>query len=394
MRGIRPSPKGLFPASTQSGCGSARLGVVQTTFRVRGWVTLVLALTAGLSGSARQQQSAVTTTVTTSPFESYVELLRQQAGIPGISATILKDGQVVWERGFGFANVESRIGATPDTPYLIGDLSETFATVLLLQCVEQRHLELDDPLTRYKVDFGDQNPTLRQVLSHSSTAPNGPPFKYDPGRFSQLSGAVEFCAPQPYRKTVSHRLLERLAMRDSVPGRDLKDPEAVPEGLFDAAILERYARVLSRLAVPYKLDKKGKPTRSDAALPESLTASDGIISTVRDLARLDAAIDDQILLLPETLSVAWSNAAGRDGTALPTGLGWFVQSYHGEPVVWQFGLTPGAYSALAIKLPLRQLTLIMLANSDALCPPAPNQLANGDVTRSVFATVFLRLFVP
>ena len=367
--------------------------MVQATLRVRGLACLLLAAAAGLSASA-QQQNAAAPTVTTSPFESYVELLRQQAGIPAISATILKDGQVVWERGFGYANVESRIAATPDTPYLIGDLSETFATVLLLQCVEQHHLDLDDPLTQYKVDLGDPTPTLRQVLSHWSTTANTPPFKYDPGRFAQLSGAVEFCAPQPYRKSVSHRLLERLAMRDSVPGRDMKDPDVVPEGLFDPAVLERYQKVLSRVAVPYKLDKKGKAIRSDAVLPESLTASDGIISTVRDLARLDAAIDDQILLRPDTLSVAWSNAAGRDGTALPTGLGWFVQSYHGEPVVWQFGLTPGAYSSLVIKLPLRQATLIMLANSDALAPPAPNQLANGDVTRSIFATVFLRLFVP
>ena len=364
------------------------------TLKVRGFVCLVLAAAAGLSPSARQQQSAVVTGVMT-PFESYVELLRQQAGIPGLSAIILKDSQVVWERGFGYANVESRLPATPDTPYLIGDVSETFGTVLILQCVEERHLDLDDSVRRYQVNLGEPEPTLRQVLSHWSMSNEGGPFKYDAGRFGQLAGAVEFCAPQPYRKTVSHRLMERLAMRDSVPGRDLKDPEVVPEGLFDPAILERYQRVLTRVAVPYKLDKKGKAVRSDAPLPESVSASDGIVSTVRDLARLDAAIDDGILLKPETLTAAWTNASGRDGVALPTGLGWFVQSYHSEPVVWQFGLIPGAYSSLVIKLPQRQATLIMLANSDALSPPLPaNQLSNGDVTRSIFASTFLRLFVP
>src|SRR5262249_52796478 len=90
---------------------------------------------------------------------------------------------------------------------------------------------------------------------------------------------------------------------------------------------------------------------SDAPLPESVSASDGIVSTVRDLARLDAAIDDGILLRPETLTAAWTNASGRDGAALPTGLGWFVQSYHGEPVVWQFGLIPGAYSRAGDQAP-------------------------------------------
>jgi CubicO group peptidase (beta-lactamase class C family) len=364
---------------------------VTGTLRIRASVCALLAVAAGWSTSA--QQVAALPPVAT-PFESYVELLRQQAGIPGISATIVKDGQVVWERGFGYQNLESRIAATPDTPYLIGDVSEMFAAVLLLQCVEQRHLDLDDPLTRYKVTVGDGDPTLRQVLSHTSVVPNGPAFKYDPARFAQLGAAVEFCAPQPYRKSVSHRLLERLAMRDSVPGRDLKDPEVVPTGLFDDAILERYARVLARVATPYRVDKKGKATRSDAPLPETLNAADGMVSTARDLARLDAAIDDLILLLPETLTEAWTNTVRPDGTVLPTGLGWFVQSYHGEPVVWQFGLVPGAYSSLVIKLPLRRATLIMLANSDGLSPSAPNQLANGDVTRSIFASTFLRLFVP
>jgi hypothetical protein len=75
---------------------------------------------------------------------------------------------------------------------------------------------------------------------------------------------------------------------------------------------------------------------------------------------------------------------------LPTGLGWFVQNYRGEPVIWHFGLITGAYSSLVIKLPARQATLILLANSDGLS--APYQLANGDLTRSIFATLFLRFF--
>ena len=54
----------------------------------------------------------------------------------------------VWEKGFGFQNVATRERATPDTPYLVGDMSGTLAAVLLLQCVEQRRLGLDDPFER------------------------------------------------------------------------------------------------------------------------------------------------------------------------------------------------------------------------------------------------------
>jgi CubicO group peptidase (beta-lactamase class C family) len=335
------------------------------------------------------RQNPVVPVLTSPPFEAYLEPLRVQAGIPGLSAILIQDGDVVWERGFGFQNVESRIRATPDTPFLIGDLSQTVAAVLLLQCVEGRKLGLDEPVRRYGVDLPEPGVTMRQLLSHTSTTnPNGS-FKYDPERFAQLTELMTVCAPQPYRKSVSHRILEHLAMRDSVPGRDLQDPNVVPEGLYDPAHLERYRRVLERLAVPYKVDKRGRTTRTELPV-EGINAATGLVSTVRDLARFDTAIDSS-LLLEETRAVAWSNAAAGGFSAAPTGLGWFVQSYRGERVVWHFGLIPSAYSSLILKLPARRLTVILLANSEGL--NAPFNLQNGDVTRSVFANLLLRVFL-
>ena len=163
----------------------------------------------------------------TPPLEHYLEALRQQAGIPGISAAVVQDGEVVWEKGFGFQNVESRIRATPDTPYFIGGLSQSFASVLLLQCVEQRRL----------------SSTIRSVVSGSSCrkparrfgrcSTTRRPVRLELSSSSRSIGTrnstpvMEWCAPQPYRKSVAHRILDRLAMRGSVPGTDLKDPEAV-----------------------------------------------------------------------------------------------------------------------------------------------------------------------
>jgi hypothetical protein len=76
---------------------------------------------------------------------------------------------------------------------------------------------------------------------------------------------------------------------------------------------------------------------------------------------------------------------------LPTGLGWFVQTYRNERVVWHFGVVSGAYSSLMIKVPARNVTLILLANSDGLV--APYDLAQGDLTHSIFANLFLRLAI-
>ena len=68
-----------------------------------------------------------------------------------------------------------------------------------------------------------------------------------------------------------------------------------------------------------------------------------------------------------------------------------MQYYNGEKLVWHFGNVPDAYSSLILKVPSRRLTLILLANSDGLS--APFSLHQGDVTSSLFARTFLRLFL-
>jgi CubicO group peptidase (beta-lactamase class C family) len=341
------------------------------------------------SAAAPAQQLLATGSLTV--FDAYLESLRQQAGIPGMSAAIVKDGALVWEKGYGFQNVATRLRATPDTPYIVGDLSQTFAAVLLLQCAEQRRVQLDAPVASYGVTGLEPDATMRQLLSHAAPAGVDEQYQYSPARFDALTTVAEWCIPQLYRKSVSHRLLDRLAMTMSVPGTDLRDPEfTLPEGLYTDEEVANYRGILGKLATPYHIAAKGRaePTEIPAL---TMSAANGLVSTVRDLAQFDAALDSEILLLAETRDAAWTNATGRSGAVLPTGLGWFVQTYRNERIVWHFGIVQGAYSSLVIKVPARNVTLILLANSDGLV--APYDLAQGDLTRSVFANLFLRLAV-
>ncbi len=320
-------------------------------------------------------------------FERYVESLRQQTSIPGMSAVIVKDGQVGWERGFGAQDLERNVLATPDTPYLVGGLTETMSAVLLGACVEGGVLNIDAPISLWAPDFPSPSATVRQVLSHASDGAGGE-FRYDPGRFAALTAVAQACNPKSFRENFSDSILERLGMASSVPGQDLGTPTNPARLSFDSPQLERYAGILNRMALPYRVDRSGRATRSDNAVG-GLTAADGLVSTARDLARFDAALDDGVLLKPETLSVAWSQA-NYTGTPLPTGIGWFVQNYQNEKLIWQFAHVPDAYSAIILKMPARKLTLIMLANSDGLSTGA--NLEAGDITQSPFVKIFLRLF--
>ena len=113
-------------------------------------------------------------------LESYLEALRVQAGIPGLSAAIVGDTDIVWERGFGRQDLSRGMAALPDTPFHIDGLSQTLTATLVLQCVEQGKLSLDEPVGNHDPASADPGATIRQVLSHTSPgalasrSPTGP----------------------------------------------------------------------------------------------------------------------------------------------------------------------------------------------------------------------------
>jgi CubicO group peptidase (beta-lactamase class C family) len=219
------------------------------------------------------------------------------------------------------------------------------------------------------------------VLAHVSSSGS---YQYDPNRFAMLDRAVGQCGKDAYPRLVANQVLS-YGMTFSVPGRDaVTAPNA---SLFSASALAAYNNVLQRLALPYRVDAASKrATRTDYASP-ALSASTGLISSAHDLAKFDAALGDGFVS-PELLSQAWQPAAGR-----PTGLGWFVQSYNGgkDTLVWHFGVAKDAYSSMILKVPNRRLTLILLANSDGLATSLST--SQPDVTQSIFARLFLKLFV-
>jgi CubicO group peptidase (beta-lactamase class C family) len=321
-------------------------------------------------------------------FDRYLEPLRIQAGIPGLAAAIVQDGVIVWERGLGQRDIEASLPVQPDTPFAIADLTQTLTATLLLKCSERGEVRLDDAIGKYAPSVPEPGTTLQQLLVHASPNP-GKPFKYDPGRFALLAAAVETCGEQPYRKIVAQEILDRLVMADSIPGRDILTAAPEVRQLFDATVLDRYAAALKRLATPYKVDRRGRAARGD--FPDAgIGGSHGLIASVRDLAEFDKALDNYILLRAETVEASRTNAT-HNGTALPTGQGWFVQTYQGERLVWHFGVAPDAFSSMILKIPSRRLTLILLANSDGLSTGF--SLADGDVTSSLFARTFLHFFL-
>jgi CubicO group peptidase (beta-lactamase class C family) len=306
-----------------------------------------------------------------------------------MSGAVVQNGNVVWQRGFGRRDVEASQPAGPETPYLIGGLSQTVgATLLLRHCVASGRIGLTDRVRRYVPLYPEPDTTVNQLLTH--TAAGGGSYKYSLERFAGLTDVIESCSGVPYRPLVAFEIFDRFAMTDSAPDQLLGTPTPQDTDGFDQPHLNHYSQVVGRMAASYRV-MAGRAQRAPATPPRRADASDGLISSVRDLAKFDVMLTSPgVLLDPETRDLAWLQSF-EGNLPLPTGLGWFVQNYNGELIVWQFGLNRGGHSSLIVKAPNRGLTLILLANSDGL--GAPFALDPHDVTASLFASLFLRFFV-
>ncbi|NIM99445.1 MAG: serine hydrolase [candidate division Zixibacteria bacterium] len=322
-------------------------------------------------------------------FTKQLEDLRQSLKIPGLSAAIVRDQKVVWAKGLGFADIEKRIPATPDTPYRIASLTKTFASTLLMQLVEQGKLDLDEPMSKYSSGFKNDAVKVRHVFTHTSEGTPGDRYHYSGNRFASLTTVIEKVSDRRFRELLANNILDKLDMTNSVPGQNILAETGRWSDSLSKETLNRYEGVLARLANPYIL--YGSNEMIPVSYPPlGISASAGLISTVIDLAKYDAAVDRHVLLKQETQERVFTPAVSNDGRTLPYGLGWFIQQHAGLRLIWHYGYWP-QFSALILKVPEKSITFILLANSDGLS--APFGLGAGDVMRSPFACTFFRLFV-
>jgi CubicO group peptidase (beta-lactamase class C family) len=322
-------------------------------------------------------------------FSAYFETLRAQAGIPGLAAALVGDTDVLWSQSFGQQDLASSTATRTDTPFHFDGLTQLVTASMVLQCADQNRVNLDAQIGLYTPSSPDANSTVAQVLTHTSVVGGVLTFNYNLARLDTLKFVVETCSAMTFR-TAFRGTLERLGMMDSVPGPDAASPTLPNADLASPTTAARYLSVLGRLATPYSVNAQLIPTQSQYNV-QTLAGGNGLISTVLDFAKFDLAIRQNVLFSAQTLANAWRNPVNKNGQLLPHGMGWFVQTYNGEPVVWQYGIDPGAVSSLVVTLPNRNVTLILLANSDGLGQPA--SLSAGDVTVSPFARVFLGLVV-
>jgi CubicO group peptidase (beta-lactamase class C family) len=109
-------------------------------------------------------------------FESFIADAMMQDHIPGLSLAVVKDGKLIYAKGFGARNLKISLQATPDTLYGIGSCVKSFTALAIMQLQEQGKLKVDDPVSRYLPRFkigNKRSPILiHHLLTHSSGIPD------------------------------------------------------------------------------------------------------------------------------------------------------------------------------------------------------------------------------
>lgn len=113
---------------------------------------------------------------------AFIEEKIRAESVPGLSVAVVKADRVLWERGFGFADLAARTPATPSTVYLWFSMTKIVTATAVMRLAEAGALDLDGPADEYfrgfKVVSQPEPVTVRNLLNHSSGLANPLPIRW------------------------------------------------------------------------------------------------------------------------------------------------------------------------------------------------------------------------
>jgi len=119
-----------------------------------------------------------------SSFESFVNSLMEEHGVPGLCVGVVSDGQVVYCKGFGYRDLDEKLPVTENTVFGIASVSKSFTALAILQLSEREKLCIDHPVKRYLPEFGlpdksvEDKVTIHNFLTHTPGIPPLPSLIY------------------------------------------------------------------------------------------------------------------------------------------------------------------------------------------------------------------------
>lgn len=309
------------------------------------------------------------------------------ADAPGATVIVTRDGEPIFRKAYGMADVEAGRAMRPDDVMRLASVTKQFTAAAIMLLAEDGKLRLDEDFTVYLSDYPKpaQTITVDQLLTHTSGIPaytelpgfgiaigmdvapaqmierfNRLPLQFAPGtqmRYNNsayflLGAIIERVSGRPYADFMAERVFEPLGMRDTAY-----------EGH------ERHGK--TRVPGYRQIEREGRPVYAPAQ-PISMTqpySAGALVSTVDDLARWDAAIASGRLLKPESWRLLHTAIPVPTGNAGRVARGWFVTELQGREMVYHNGAIPG-FNTDALRVPAERLYSAVLMNAESGLPSA------------------------
>jgi CubicO group peptidase (beta-lactamase class C family) len=330
-------------------------------------------------------------------LDIWLEGQRYRLDVPGFAVGVVHDQQLLWSKGYGYADVAQRIPSTDQTLYRIASISKTFAATTVVQLAERGKLSLDDPVSRHLRWFAPKDSTpassarVWNLLSHSAGLQREVPGSDWDALVSPDAESIENATrdtplvlpPQTrlaysnYGYAVAGQLVQQVS---GMPYADyLRDHVLRPLGMTATDVLDgRETR--PGLAVPYGRRRPDGPRAVEQQMPmtDAFDSVGALVSSVSDLAKWASfQFRDSDSNHGPVLSGASLRDMHRPHFLLPDwsqggGLGWRLTRNDAGARIDHGGSLPGYRSSLLLD-PSSRVAVILLINAD----DGPRELTAG-----------------
>ena len=308
--------------------------------------------------------------------------------IAGLSIALVDDRKIIWQQGFGYADLKNKIKATPETVYRAGSISKLFNGMAVMKLVEAGKMDLDRPLVTYlpqfkiKSRFGNTDGiTPRTILTHHSGLPRDwidGMWAKQPKPFTQLVHAIkdEYVAYPP------NTVMSYSNLGVTLLGHAVQNVSGMAYAQYlHQSLLEPMGMKHSRFATGLSGISAAKSYMNGNEVfeyPLGYIPAGGLNTTATDLARLAMLVNNRgklhnrQILLPESLEAMLTvqNAQIPLDLGNPMGLAWFINNKvlaQKEPV-YSHGGGVIAHRTMFMVAPESKLGVVVLANTGSANP--------------------------
>ena len=305
-------------------------------------------------------------------IDDYVQAEMARQRLPGVSLAIVKNGQVVYAKGYGYANLEHQVPVKPLTIFQSGSVGKQFTATAVMMLVEEGKLSLDEKISKYlgEVPEAWKDITVRHLLTHTSGLTDYPDdfdFRRDYTEDDLLKRAQAITPAFKQGDKWQYSNLGYVTLGILIHkvsgqfyGDFLQQRVFKPLGMSNTRIISE-ADIIPNRAAGYHFVRNELKNQEWVAPSLNTTADGALYFTVLDMAKWDAALYGETLLKESSLKQMWTPVKLNNNTTFDYGFGWGFSQMNSHRLIEHSGAWQGFTSYIGRYVD-DQITVIVLDN--------------------------------